>query len=147
MSQVRVEMSPGWMWRHVGAHSSGWPQTQQCLSEILRKSLPVSHCDSSSPLHGRRDTKWRDVCLRMLMEGSSTPTLPQPRSVFTQPVSSRKSPIKTNDRTFWAGSGTQPGVALNSEIGRNREMDIIPGLTRFSRDKSKHERVPSPLTG
>lgn len=81
------------------------------------------------------------------MEGSSTPTLPQPCSDFTQPVSSRKSPIKTKDRTFWAGSGTQPGVALNGEISSNGEMDIIPGLTWLSRDKSKHERVPSPLTG
>lgn len=76
----------------------------------------------------------------MLMEGSSTPTLPQPCSDFSQPASSRKSPIKTKeDRKFWAGLGTQPDVALKGEITSNGETDIIPSLSWLSHDKSKHE--------
>lgn len=81
-----------------------------------------------------------ESCLRMLMEGSSTPTLPQPCSDFTQPASSRKSPIKTKkDRKVWAGLGTQPAVALKGEITSNGDVDIIPSLSGLSQDKSKHE--------
>lgn len=86
-----------------------------------------------------------ESCLRMVMEGSSTPTLPC--SDFTQPQSSRKSPIKTKkDRKFRASSGTQSGVALKGEITTNGEMDIVPSLSWLSQDKSKHERVLSAST-
>lgn len=68
-----------------------------------------------------------DSRLRMLMEGSSTPTLPQPCSDFIQPVSSRKSPIKIKkDRKFWEGLRTERHVALKGEITSNGEKDIIP---------------------
>lgn len=81
-----------------------------------------------------------ESCLRMVMEGSSTPTLPQPCSDFTQPQSSRKNPIKTKeDRKFRACSGTQSDVALKGEITTNAEMDIVPSLSWLSQDKSKHE--------
>lgn len=81
-----------------------------------------------------------ESCPRMVMEDGSTPTLPQPGSDFTQPASSRKSPIKTKeDRKFGAGRATQPDVALKGEITSNGEMDIISSLSWLSQDKSKHE--------
>lgn len=58
----RKAMSLGSTWWHVGAPSSSWPQTQQCVYEILRKSFPVSLCDVFSPCmvgrHTRRGAVW-----------------------------------------------------------------------------------------
>ena len=83
--------------------------------------------------------------LRMVMEGSSTPTLPC--SDFTQPQSSRKSPIKTKkDRKFRASSGIQSDVALKGEITSNKEMDIVPSLSWLSQAKPKHEQALSAST-
>lgn len=87
-----------------------------------------------------------ESCLGMLMKGSSTPTLPQPCSEFTQPASSWKSPIKTKKDIghFLAGLGTQPDVALKGEITSNGEMDIIPSLTWLSSfHKHSHSDTPT----